>query len=76
MRHSQMATYLATMSPKPAHSMRMGAWARISASSRMPWGHWLFRETFTWSRSMEEVAEAKPSMDGAVPTMALTLPDL
>ena len=58
MRHSQIAMYFATMSPRPAQSMRIGACARISESSRIPSGQWLYSETLTWLTSIEEEFEA------------------
>ena len=58
MRHSHTAMYLATMSPRPAHSMRMGAWASMSVSSSMPSGTRVYSDTFTSFISMAALLEA------------------
>ena len=58
MRHSQVATYLAIMSPKPDQSMRMGALATMSVSAMMATGQWLYNVVFTSFTCMEEEEEA------------------
>ena len=63
------------MSPKPAHSMRMGACDMMSVSSMMPRGVALYRVVLTLSTTMEEELEAKPSIEGAVPTIIWGRPE-
>ena len=48
--------------------MCAGAVARMSASQSTAFGHCESREIFRLSRSIDEVAEAYPSMEGAVET--------
>ena len=69
MRHSHTLIYLASMSPSPACSIGSGAFFNTSVSPITASGHLLSTETFSPSRTTEEVEEAKPSMEGAVATI-------
>ena len=67
--HSQRLTYFATMSPTPDASIFAGAAASMSVSPIITDAPRDGSETLSPARDIDEVADAKPSIDGAVPTM-------
>ena len=69
MRHSHTLRYLASISPRPDWIISSGAFFSTSVSPITASGHLLSTETFSPSRTTEEVEEAKPSMEGAVATI-------
>ena len=64
-----MLTYFARISPIPERIILFGAWIKISGSAITASGHLEFKEIFSPLLSIEEDAEAKPSIEGAVATM-------
>ena len=67
--HSAMLVYFAIMSPTPDEMSFAGAPASIPRSPTTASAHFEGRETLSPERSIDEVAEAKPSIDGAVAAM-------